>query len=74
MGWLERRSRLVERHRDHLVAAQIADIAELDGQVVARLPLNIQRVVDGVRQLVGAVVNAQRDRLPPLSMLARLGR
>ena len=56
-------ARLVERHGNHLVAAEVADVAKLDGQVVARLPLDVQRVVIGVGQLVGAVVDAKRDRL-----------
>ncbi len=45
------------------MAAEVADVAELDGEVVARLPLDVEGVVDGVGQLVGAVVDAERDRL-----------
>ncbi len=53
---------LVEGRND-LVAAEIADIADFDGEVVARLPLDVERVVEGVGQLVGAVVDAERDGL-----------
>ena len=45
------------------MASEVADITEFNSQVVARLPLNIQRVVIGVGQLVGAIVNTQRDGL-----------
>jgi hypothetical protein len=45
------------------VAAHIAHVAQLDGQVGPRLPLEVERVVDGVGQLVGAVVDAERDGL-----------
>ncbi len=56
-------ARLVEGYRDYLVAAEVAYISELDGQIIAWLPLDIQRVVVGVRQFVRAVVDAERDRL-----------
>jgi len=45
------------------MAAHIAHITKLDGQIAARLPLNVKGVVDGVGQLVGAVVDTKRDRL-----------
>ena len=45
------------------MAAEIAHIAEFEDQVVAWLPLDIQRVVVGVGQFVGAVIDAQRDGL-----------
>ena len=54
---------LVERNRDHLVPAQVANVAKVEGQIVARLPLDVEGVVDRVRQLVLAIVNAKRDRL-----------
>ena len=55
------------------MAAQVADIANFNGQVVSRLPLDVQRVVHGVRQLVGAVVHAERDRLAAVHDAARGG-
>jgi hypothetical protein len=42
------------------MAAEIADVTDFDGQVATRLPLNIERLVQGVRQLVGAVVIGER--------------
>ena len=45
------------------MAAHIAHIAQFDGQIVARLPLDVERVVEGVGQLVLAVVDAERDGL-----------
>ncbi len=54
---------LVEGDRDDLMPAAIADEADLDRQIVARLPLDVKSVVEGVRQLVGAVVYAQRNGL-----------
>ena len=46
-----------------LVAAEIAHVADLDHQIVARLLLDVEREVHAVRQLVGAVVNAECVRL-----------
>ncbi len=54
---------LVERNRNDLMTADVADVADIDREVVARLPLNIQRVVEGIRQLVRAIVDAERDGL-----------
>ena len=45
------------------MTAEIADVADFECQIVARLPLDVQRVVDTVGQLVGPVVDAERDRL-----------
>ena len=53
--------RLVEGQRNDLMAAEIADVADLDGEVAARLPLNVQSLVHGVRQFVGAVVIGERE-------------
>ena len=41
--------------------AKVADVADFDGEVVARLPLNVERLVERVRQLVVAVVIAERE-------------
>src|SRR5580700_9818500 len=38
------------------MAAQVADVSDFKHQIVARLPLNVERLVHGVRQLVGAIV------------------
>src|SRR5207302_6908650 len=46
--------------------AEVADVADFDGEVVARLPLDVERVVVGVGQLVGAVIDAERDGLAAL--------
>jgi hypothetical protein len=34
-------SRLIEGNRDDGMAAAIADVADVDGQIVARLPLHL---------------------------------
>ena len=45
------------------MTAQVADVTDLDRQVVARLPLNIERVIDGVGQFVGTVVSGKGEKL-----------
>ena len=45
------------------MATQVPDVAEFDGEVVARLPLHIEGVVVGVGKLVGLVVDSQGDGL-----------
>ena len=44
------------------MTAEIADVADLDGQIVTRLPLNVERLVQRVRQFVGAVVVGEREQ------------
>ena len=65
MDWVRGRSdaRLIERNRDHFMSAEIPDVADLDGQIVPRLPLNVKCVVDGVGKLVGAVVGCKGEQL-----------
>ena len=65
MGWIGWRGDLglVEGHRNDLMTAQVADIADLDHQVVAWLVLEVQREVDAIGQFVGAVVDAKGKRL-----------
>src|ERR1700761_3872183 len=58
---------LVERHGNDLMPAQIADIANFYGDVVARLPLNVERVVVSVGKRVLAVVDTKRDRLAAIA-------
>ena len=58
-----RNLRLVERHRDHLVSPKISDVANLNRQVLARLPLNVQGVVDRVGQFIGWIVDTKREEL-----------
>src|SRR5208282_5528369 len=48
--------RLVEWQGNDLVTAQVADIADVDGEVVTRLPLNVESLVERVGKLVGAIV------------------
>jgi hypothetical protein len=54
---------LIERNGNDLVTADIAHVAEFDGDIGTRLPLNVEGVVDGVGQLVSAVVYAEGDGL-----------
>src|SRR6266481_3217029 len=65
MDWIRRGSNscLVERHGDNLMAAEVADVADLDGEIFTGLPLNIEGVVDGVRQFVGAVIDSEWEDL-----------
>jgi hypothetical protein len=53
-------SRLVEGNWNDLMTTDIADVAEFNNPVVAWLPLDIQRLVVSVGQLVSAIVDAQR--------------
>src|SRR5581483_12143756 len=39
---------LIEGNGNDLMTAEIADIADIDGQIIARLPLPVECVVDGV--------------------------
>ncbi len=50
---------LVKGHGNDLVTAEIADVADLNHQIVARLILDVEREVHAVGQLVGAVVDAE---------------
>ena len=67
MNGISRRSdaRLVERHRNDFMAAEIADVANLDCQVLARLPLDIESAVDGIGQFVGAIVGSKGEQRSP---------
>ena len=56
-------SGLVERNGNDFVPAEVANITDFDGQIIPRLPLKIERVVDGVGQFVGAVVGGKREQL-----------
>ena len=53
---------LIERNRDDFVDAVIADEGESEHEVVAGLPLQVERVVFGVGQLVGRVVAREDER------------
>src|SRR5208282_1996171 len=44
------------------MAAQVPDISNFKHQIVAWLPLNVKRLVHGVRQFVGAVVIGKREK------------
>ena len=44
------------------MAPKIADVADFDGQVIARLPLNIERLVNGVGEFVRRDCSRQRRR------------
>src|ERR1700728_2070036 len=57
-----RNLRLVERQGNYGMTPQVADVADLDREIVPRLPLNIQRLVHGVRKLVRAVVVREREQ------------
>src|SRR5579862_53159 len=47
---------LIEGQRDDFVAAKIADVTDVDDQIVARLPLNVESLIHRIRQFVGTVV------------------
>ena len=50
---------LIERNGNDFMTAQIADVADFNSKVVARLPLNIEGLVHSVWQFVGAIVDAE---------------
>ena len=54
-------SRLVKWDGNHFVAAQVADVSDFDGEIVTRLPLDVERVIDGVGELVGTVISGKRE-------------
>ncbi len=57
------------------MAAEIADVANFDCQVLARLPLDVESVVDGVGQFVGAIVGGKGEQRRPCdACLLRSGR
>ena len=47
------------------MAAEIADVTNLDRQVLARLPLDIESAVDGIGQFVGAIVGSEGEQRSP---------
>src|SRR5882762_555315 len=51
VSW-RRNTRLVERYGNDFVAAEITHVPNLDHEIVTRLPLNVQRLVHGIGQLV----------------------
>ena len=67
MGWLN-------GNGNHLVASYLANVAELDGQIIARLPLKVEGVVNRVRQFVLSVVDTEGDRLPTVDDRGRVGK
>src|SRR5580700_1448466 len=54
---------LVEGNGDDFVAAEVSDVADGDGQISAGLPLDVEGLVQSVRELVGAVVVSKRKEL-----------
>jgi hypothetical protein len=62
---------LVERYGNYLVAGKVADIADLHNQVVARLPLEVQHVVDGIGKLVPLGIGGNGGHLPTVPDLVR---
>src|ERR1700688_3108549 len=48
IAW-RRNTLVIERQRNDLVASDVFDIATFDRQIVARLPLNVDRLVECVR-------------------------
>jgi hypothetical protein len=55
--------RLVEGQRNNFVAPEVADIPDGNGEIVARLPLDVERLVHGVREFVRAVIYAKGEEL-----------
>src|SRR5580704_13395038 len=54
---------LVERYGNDFVASQIPDIANLNRKIVARLPLDIEYLIERVGELVSPVVICKRKQL-----------
>src|ERR1700728_2978739 len=57
--------RLIERQGNDLMAAQIADVSNVDREVFAGLPLNVQCLIHRVGELAGAVVISEREQRYP---------
>lgn len=55
------------------MSAHVADVSDFDSEVITWLPLNVERVVDGVGQLVGTVENAKGDWLSAIDDAASVG-
>src|ERR1700733_12341564 len=64
---------LIEGNGYDLMAAEVANVSYLDGEVMARLPLDIKGVVDGVRQLVVLSVIGEGKHLRTVLDLRRCG-
>src|SRR5579863_8808349 len=50
---------LIEWEWNYLMAAEVADVADVDSEIVARLPLNIESLVHRIGQFVGPVVDGE---------------
>ncbi len=48
--------RLVKRNGNDFVAAEVADVADFDQEIAARLPLDVESLIHGVGKFVFAVV------------------
>ena len=47
------------------MAPEVPNISYVNGEIVTRLPLNIERLIHRVGQLVGAVVVPKREERDP---------
>jgi len=56
---------LVERDGNDFVASQIADVADVYGEVPARLPLNIQGLIEGVWEFIRPVIVGKGKQMSP---------
>ena len=45
------------------MAAQIADVSDIDGKIISRLPLDVQGVVDRVRKFVFSIIDGEGKEL-----------
>ena len=50
---------MVEGDGNYLMTPQVADVADVDREVAARLPLNVQRLVHGIGKLISPRVGSQ---------------
>ena len=44
------------------MTAEIADVADIDGEVVSGLPLNVKSLVHRVRERIGAIIGGEREQ------------
>ena len=65
---------LVEWNGNHLVAPDIANVADVHGHIVAWLPLDVEGVIDAVGSLFARLYVAKEKSGAPLAMSAVLGR
>ena len=66
--------RLIKGYGNDFMAAEIADIPNLDHEIPTRLPLNVQCLIHRIGKFVRAVVVAEREKRIAVELVAAFGR